>query len=1142
MKAKRLLSLLLTLMMVLSCLSGFAVSAGAETTAPAALPEGTIFVDLSWTESNTPASITVNGKSYNLTWGTNAYNAAQTALDAAPAGGTVYLCAGTYGGFNIQKNLTVLGAKYGIDPNVKGTNETDLWTKNSARGTGETIINGNISMGVNGTTIYHAATDMTVDGVQLTGEGQIRSNAAAKNNNGLVKITLKNFYIKDSTKTTAPLYLQPYYGMSAPTDNQYQRDVTIKNVRVEGLTKADLMVLTAEKADISGIYMHTDCSRIFFSTASAATGYTSAVEWNIHDNMFANPVGRTIYVDSQNAKGNSQSLVSDLADRSKVTFNFKGNIFVNSFIASGTNSAFTLAFRPATQNVYLNFDGNVFYNTKAPGSTHSCIAGYATVSADYSDQITVTNNKMIGKIVNGFSFGQIGGSSLDVSGNYTCIDGKVSHFICTCINKQDWWWMDQKLTERSDGANIPAERLVDIENDVKWLGRTYVADNRHYFNWTHSGFEFNIDGTGATALLSSSCPSSNKTYLKIYVDGVETETIHMTAPVMTVTLAEGLSDGPHTIKVVKRTNGRSGTAALMKLWVDEGTEILKPNKPATRKIQFLGDSITVGYGSMDWLSPSAWSTDSEDGTITYAALTSKYFGADNHTIAVSGRGVIWNTGSSKDTANHAPLMYEYWDWNDHKQWNHSLYQPDVVVINLGTNDRGNITNDADHTTFKNAVYNLIAQVRKDNPNAHIIWAYGAMGDSNNVESDIKAMVAKHNSEGDSKVSYITLTKGTTCLGHPTSAAHQTCATELIAKVKEVTGWDEHKTCEYTENIVTEPTCGDKGYAEYTCKVCGDYYEAEIQPTGEHITLPTVHPYEGQEPTCNTPGKGYKKCMTCGQATHNNVTIPATGEHTEGDIIPTLAPTCGKAGAGRTECTACGTVINANAVIPATGKHSWNDGRITTKPTTTKEGVKTFTCTVCGATKTEKVAKLPAEEEKEQPKVNFTDVKKKDFYYNAVQWAVANGVTTGTGPKTFSPNESCTRAQAVTFLWRAAGQPTAKNAKNPFTDVKKSDYYYKAVLWAAENGVTSGTSATKFSPNENCTRGQIVTFLWRAQSGKKVSAKNPFSDVKKSDFYYNAVLWAVKNGVTTGTSSTTFGPAENCTRGQIVTFLHRAVAK
>ena len=237
--------------------------------------------------------------------------------------------------------------------------------------------------------------------------------------------------------------------------------------------------------------------------------------------------------------------------------------------------------------------------------------------------------------------------------------------------------------------------------------------------------------------------------------------------------------------------------------------------------------------------------------------------------------------------------------------------------------------------------------------------------------------------------------------------------------------------------------------------------------------------------------------------------------------------------GHKNCTVCGGVAESNVVIPATGKHSWNQGVVTTEPTTTKEGVKTFTCTVCSATKTEKIAKLA-------PKVSFTDVKKSDFYYDAVQWAVALGVTTGTSKTTFGPSESCTRAQAVTFLWRAAGQPAPKSSNNPFTDIKKSDYFYKAVLWAAENGVTSGTTKTTFSPEEVCTRGQIVTFLWRAQGAKKVSATNPFKDIKKSDFYYNAVLWAVKNGVTTGTSATTFGPSENCTRGQIVTFLHRAV--
>ena len=129
---------------------------------------------------------------------------------------------------------------------------------------------------------------------------------------------------------------------------------------------------------------------------------------------------------------------------------------------------------------------------------------------------------------------------------------------------------------------------------------------------------------------------------------------------------------------------------------------------------------------------------------------------------------------------------------------------------------------------------------------------------------------------------------------------------------------------------------------------------------------------------------------------------------------------------------------------------------------------------------------------------------------------------------------------MTFLWRAAGQPTAKNGNNPFTDVKKSDYYYKAVLWTVESGITKGVSKTSFAPDATCTRGQIVTFLWRAQGAEKVSGSNPFTDVKKSDFYYNAVLWAVKNNVTAGMSKTTFAPNVKCTRGQIVTFLYRTV--
>ena len=164
-----------------------------------------------------------------------------------------------------------------------------------------------------------------------------------------------------------------------------------------------------------------------------------------------------------------------------------------------------------------------------------------------------------------------------------------------------------------------------------------------------------------------------------------------------------------------------------------------------------------------------------------------------------------------------------------------------------------------------------------------------------------------------------------------------------------------------------------------------------------------------------------------------------------------------------------------------------------------------------------------------------------YYEDAVLWAVSEGITSGTTANTFSPNAACTRAQAVTFLWRAAGSPAPKSAAMPFTDVAEGSYYYDAVLWAVENGITGGTDAVHFSPNATCTRAQAVTFLWRAAgSPAPKSEVNPFTDVKADAYYSDAVLWAVEQGITSGTSVTTFCPSANCTRAQIVTFLYRCM--
>lgn len=176
-----------------------------------------------------------------------------------------------------------------------------------------------------------------------------------------------------------------------------------------------------------------------------------------------------------------------------------------------------------------------------------------------------------------------------------------------------------------------------------------------------------------------------------------------------------------------------------------------------------------------------------------------------------------------------------------------------------------------------------------------------------------------------------------------------------------------------------------------------------------------------------------------------------------------------------------------------------------------------------------------EEELEMP---FTDVSKDAYYYNAVLWAVDRMITSGTSATTFSPDRGCTRAQVVTFLWRAAECPEPESQYNPFTDVSPGEYYYNAVLWAAEEGITTGTTATTFSPNATVTRGQTVTFLWRWDGSPEPESSNTFQDVPTNAYYSNAVSWAMEWGITNGTSVTTFSPEQTCTRAQIVTFLYR----
>ena len=164
----------------------------------------------------------------------------------------------------------------------------------------------------------------------------------------------------------------------------------------------------------------------------------------------------------------------------------------------------------------------------------------------------------------------------------------------------------------------------------------------------------------------------------------------------------------------------------------------------------------------------------------------------------------------------------------------------------------------------------------------------------------------------------------------------------------------------------------------------------------------------------------------------------------------------------------------------------------------------------------------------------------DWFYDPVTWAVENDITGGIGDGMFGPEDPCTRGQVVTFLWAAAGKPTPTMTFNPFSDVSTDDYYYHAVLWAVQNGITAGSSETTFSPDAPCTRSQVVTFLYAAAGRPEPNLLvNGFSDVTEKDYYYKPVLWAVQNGITQGVGSGLFGSVNTCTRSHIVTFLYKA---
>ena len=347
------------------------------------------------------------------------------------------------------------------------------------------------------------------------------------------------------------------------------------------------------------------------------------------------------------------------------------------------------------------------------------------------------------------------------------------------------------------------------------------------------------------------------------------------------------------------------------------------------------------------------------------------------------------------------------------------------------------------------------------------------------------------------------------------------------KASEVIPAKGHKT---ETNGYVAPTCTESGWTGTgVCTVCGETVSenTEIPALGH-----TPEAVAGKDATCTESGlTDGSKCAVCGTVLTEQKVIPPKG-HTP-EAVAGKEATCTESGlTDGSKCAVCGTVLTEQKTIAALG-HCFTHYVYNNDAKAGVDGTETAKCDRCGVTDTRTAAGTAL------PKVSFTDVPAGKYYTDAVSWAVENEITNGTTATTFSPDNACNRGQIVVFLWRMAGKPIAQNRNNPFTDVKEGSFCYEAVLWAAEQGITTGKTATTFCPAETCNRGQIVTFLWR-YAGKPApqNQNRQFVDVAAGSFCDQAVMWAVENQITLGVDATHFNPTGKCTRGHAVTFLYR----
>lgn len=345
----------------------------------------------------------------------------------------------------------------------------------------------------------------------------------------------------------------------------------------------------------------------------------------------------------------------------------------------------------------------------------------------------------------------------------------------------------------------------------------------------------------------------------------------------------------------------------------------------------------------------------------------------------------------------------------------------------------------------------------------------------------------------------------------------------------------YKTCKYVHaydkgTVSLSPTCAQSGIMTYTCRVCGNQYSSEIAATGAHKwDGGTVIVY----PSCTQPGTKRYFCTVCHTASKDEE-VPALGHKwNSGEVFEPAQ--CETEGIYRYTCTRCPQT--KDQVLPALG-HLWTYEEELTAPTEEQGlhgGTGRYKCTRC---ETSKEAPLCACEV-------FSDAPEEGHWaHSSIDWAFFNGITSGMGNGLFGTYNTCTREQIMTFLWVARGRPGhAEDVESPFPDVQPGAWFYDAVLWAVENGITSGMPDGSFGVGLPCTRAQAMTFLWASQDRPAPETDgSPFDDVPEGSWYYDSIRWAVENHITSGIGNNLFGVDSPCVRAQIVTFLHKVLAQ